>query len=92
VMSIGRSFEESLLKGIRSLDIGTEELWLESLAKHCDDILKRRLQYADDERIFIIAELIRRGMSALETHTLTKIDHFYLIKIADMIALEKEVA
>ncbi|WP_164669075.1 carbamoyl-phosphate synthase large subunit [Virgibacillus doumboii] len=88
IMSIGRNFEESLLKGIRSLDIGTEELWLKSLVDLSLDELKTRLQKADDERLFVLAEVIRRGMTVEEIFQLTKIDRFFLIKIQQLIEIE----
>lgn len=92
IMAIGRNFEESLLKGIRSLDIGTEELWLKSLVNLSLDELKVRLQKADDERLFVLAEVIRRGMSVEEIFQLTKIDRFYLVKIEQLIELEKKLS
>ncbi|TRM12336.1 carbamoyl-phosphate synthase large subunit [Lentibacillus cibarius] len=92
VMSIGRNFEESLLKGIRSLEIGTEELWLPSLAKLSLDELKTRLQKADDERLFVLAEVIRRGETINELYRLTQIDRFFLVKLNKLIELETSVA
>ncbi|MEC5422761.1 carbamoyl-phosphate synthase large subunit [Virgibacillus sp. C22-A2] len=92
IMAIGRNFEESLLKGIRSLDIGTEELWLSSLVEVADEDLEKRLKNADDERIFVLAEVLRRGMSVDEIFQLTKIDRFFLVKLEKLIHLEKELA
>lgn len=91
IMAIGRSFEESLLKGIRSLDSGTEELWLQYLTEESDGELKWRLSKADDERIFVLAEAFRRGMGRNEVYNLTKIDPFFLSKIEELIWLEKEL-
>ncbi|MBP1950730.1 carbamoyl-phosphate synthase large subunit [Virgibacillus litoralis] len=88
IMSIGRNFEESLLKGIRSLDIGTEELWLSNLADKTVEELKSRLHKADDERLFVLAEVIRKGMTVEEVFQLTKIDRFFLIKIKRLIDWE----
>ncbi|WP_099158018.1 carbamoyl-phosphate synthase large subunit [Virgibacillus ndiopensis] len=89
VMSIGRNFEESLLKGIRSLDSGTEEFWLKNLVDFSLDELKGRLIKADDERLFVLAEVFRRGMTVEEIFQLTKIDRFFLVKIEKLIELEK---
>lgn len=91
IMSIGRTFEESLLKGIRSLDIGTEDLWLKDLSSVDIDTLKQRLVEADDERIFIIAEAFRRQLGIDEIHQLTKIDHYFLRKIEKIIAFERRL-
>ncbi|RYG74104.1 carbamoyl-phosphate synthase large subunit [Lentibacillus lipolyticus] len=92
VMSIGRTFEESLLKGIRSLEIGTEELWLPGLAYMPFDDLKHRLQKADDERLFVLAEVIRRGMTIDELYGLTRIDRFFLVKLQQLISLETSLS
>uniref|UniRef100_UPI00301B06CC carbamoyl-phosphate synthase large subunit n=1 Tax=Oceanobacillus massiliensis TaxID=1465765 RepID=UPI00301B06CC len=91
VMAIGRNFEESLLKGIRSLELGTEELWLKSLIRLTDDILEKRLKKADDERIFVIAEAFRRGYSVDDIFQMTKIDPFFLVKMERLIGLEREL-
>lgn len=88
VMAIGRNFEESLLKGIRSLEIGTEELWIRSLEKVENEVLERRMKRADDERIFVLAEAFRRGYTVEQIFTLTKIDRFFLVKLERLIGLE----
>ncbi|GEN54212.1 carbamoyl-phosphate synthase large subunit [Halobacillus faecis] len=93
VMSIGRSFEESLLKGIRSLEGDTEELYLSYAEKMKEEELTRRLRKADDERIFLIAEALRRGYSIERLHEMTGgIDLFFLYKLQRIIQLEKKVA
>ncbi|WP_047981331.1 carbamoyl-phosphate synthase large subunit [Ornithinibacillus contaminans] len=91
IMSIGRNFEESLLKGIRSMDIGTEQLWIESLVHTPVEELKRRLKKADDERIFVIAEAFRKGISLAEIHQISKIDPFFLRKMEGIIQLEQRL-
>ncbi|MBT2216912.1 carbamoyl-phosphate synthase large subunit [Virgibacillus dakarensis] len=91
VMSIGRNFEESLLKGIRSLDVGTEELWLKRLVDLPLDELKEKLPKADDERLFVLAEAFRRGMSVEAIFQLTKIDRFFLVKLAQLMELEETI-
>ncbi|WP_404452530.1 carbamoyl-phosphate synthase large subunit [Virgibacillus necropolis] len=91
IMAIGRNFEESLLKGVRSLDIGTDELWLKSLTKLSLEELTHRLIKADDERLFVLAEVFRRGMTVDEIFEQTKIDRFFLMKIHRLIELEQEL-
>jgi carbamoyl-phosphate synthase large subunit len=91
VMAIGRSFEEALLKGVRSLEIGTEGLWLQGLAKLPLEQLMERLKQGDDERLFVIAELFRRGISVGEIHQHTKIDRFFLVKINKLIQMEQNL-
>ncbi|MCT2538033.1 carbamoyl-phosphate synthase large subunit [Aquibacillus koreensis] len=89
VMAIGRNFEESMLKGIRSLDISSEDFWLKSLVELSMDELKERLVKADDERIFVLAEVLRRDLTVEEIFELTKIDRFFLTKLKRVIDLEK---
>ncbi|MFD1849122.1 carbamoyl-phosphate synthase large subunit [Oceanobacillus bengalensis] len=91
IMAIGRNFEESLLKGIRSLDSGSEQLWLESLVEARDEALEERLKKADDERIFVLAEVFRRGMTVEHLFNLTKIDRFFLVKIKALVDFEQEL-
>ncbi|RLL45258.1 carbamoyl-phosphate synthase large subunit [Oceanobacillus piezotolerans] len=91
IMAIGRNFEESFLKGIRSLDSISEELWLDTLVLINHDVLVERVVKADDERIFVLAELLRRGMTVEELHSLTKIDRFFLVKFQAIVQLEKDI-
>ncbi|WP_087972973.1 carbamoyl-phosphate synthase large subunit [Oceanobacillus rekensis] len=92
IMAIGRTFEESLLKGIRSLELGTEELWLKTLVQVSEETLEKRLKKADDERIFVIAEAFRRGFTIEKLFQLTKIDRFFLVKIERIVQFEHELA
>lgn len=91
IMAIGRTFEESLLKGIRSLEVGNGDFHLPYLEHENKDDLIHRLQTADDERIFVIAEMLRRGMSVDELHEHTKIDYLFLNKMAGIIAFEEKI-
>ena len=81
VMAIGRNFEEALLKAVRSLETKVYHVELKSLKEESDEILWKRTKEADDERLFVISELIRRGASINEIHEVTKIDLFFLTKI-----------
>src|SRR5690625_3654824 len=91
IMAIGRTFEESLLKGIRSLDSGTEDLWLKDIAQLPLDVIKERLIEADDERIFVIAEAVRRELTVAYIHLITKINNYFMNKIKQMIDLEHQL-
>jgi carbamoyl-phosphate synthase large subunit len=91
VMAIDRTFGAALLKAIRSSETGSDGLTLEGLTNMPTEILKERINTADDERIFLIAETLRRGLSVEEVHQLTGIDRFFLWKIADLISLEMEL-
>ncbi|WP_152656455.1 carbamoyl-phosphate synthase large subunit [Oceanobacillus sp. CFH 90083] len=89
VMAIGRNLEESLLKGVRSLEMGTEELYLAKAEEIDEDTLNKRLKRADDERIFLLAEALRRGYSLDEIFAITKIDRFFLNSLNKIIEIEK---
>ncbi|MCK9905929.1 carbamoyl phosphate synthase large subunit, partial [Frankia sp. Cpl3] len=68
VMAIGRTFEESIMKAIRSLEVGTFHLEIAEAKEIPTDVLTQRLTAADDERIFLLAEALRRGFSIEELH------------------------
>lgn len=91
VMAIGRTFEESLLKAIRSLEIGAYHLYLKEAEEIADEELLQRLEKADDERIFLIAEALRRGYAVEKIHDMTKIDPFFLWKIAGIVKMEQQL-
>jgi len=91
VMSIGRTFEEALQKAVRSLELNTDSLELGYLSKITNDELTMRLRVPDDERLFIIAEALRRKISIQEIHQLTKIDYFYLRKLQGLIDDEEKI-
>lgn len=88
VMAIGRSFEESLLKAVRSLEIGTDELFIQDMQNLSKEDVDYRLKKADDERLFLLAEAFRRGYAVEEVEQITKIDPFFLTKIYELMALE----
>lgn len=91
VMAIGRNIEESLLKAVRSLEIGAIHLELPELAEVDDDLLTQRMVKAQDDRIFYLAEAIRRGFSIEEIHNLTKVDLFFLDKMLHVVEIEREL-
>ena len=91
VMSIGRTFEESLLKGIRSLDIGVDSLDLPELKNFSNDELKELIREADDRRIFALAEALRREFTIDEIYDLCKVDKFFLHKIKNIVDMENKI-
>lgn len=92
VMSIGRNIEESLLKAVRSLEIGTYHLEIKELAETTDSELTDKIVKAQDDRLFYLAEAIRRGYTVEELAELTKIDLFFLDKLLHIIEIEQELA
>jgi len=91
VMAIGRTFEESLHKAVRSLEIGAHRLYLKDAEKLDDETLRKRLQKADDERLFLIAEAFRRGYDLQDIQDLTKIDWWFLTKIEGLVRFEQRL-
>ncbi|SMB83574.1 carbamoyl-phosphate synthase large subunit [Desulfonispora thiosulfatigenes DSM 11270] len=88
VMAIERTIEASLLKAVRSLETGENGLLLKNSGSLSDVELENRLKYADDERLFIIAEAFRRNWPIKEVGLLTLIDKFFLAKIKNIIDME----
>ncbi len=86
VMSIGRTFEEVLQKGIRMLDIGMKGFACNNFIKEED--VHKNLKEPNDKRIFFIAEAFKRGMTVDEINELTKIDKWFLYKMKNIIDTE----
>jgi len=91
VMAIGRTFEESMHKAIRSLEIGVHRFYLKGAEELSEEVLKERLVKADDERIFLIAEAFRRGYDLQTVQDLTKVDWWFLDKLQGLIAFEAQI-
>ncbi|WP_227935749.1 carbamoyl-phosphate synthase large subunit [Alkalihalobacillus deserti] len=91
VMAIGRNLEESLLKAVRSLEAGYDHIYDAKIEKLETEDLLKRIQKADDERLFELAELLRRGEQVQTLCDLTKIDRFFMQKLARIVALEQEL-
>ncbi|NLJ87430.1 MAG: carbamoyl-phosphate synthase large subunit [Epulopiscium sp.] len=91
VMAIGNNFEAALLKGIRSLEIGQYSLNKKSSSKRNLDELKQRVQVPDDERIFDLAEMIRRSYRVEKVCKITGIDPFFVEKIKWIVEQEENL-
>jgi len=87
-MSIGRTFEEALLKGVRSLEIGVVGL---DRVQMTDAEIEEEFIRATDRRLFAIAEAIRRGMSTEKIADLTKWDEFFVRKIKNIVDMENRI-
>lgn len=92
VMAIGRNIEESLLKAVRSLEIGAHHLELPELKTVSEERLMEKIVRAQDDRLFYLAEAIRRGYPIQELADLTKIDLFFLDKLLHIVELEEELS
>jgi carbamoyl-phosphate synthase large subunit len=91
VMAIGRTFEESLLKAIRSLEAGVYHFELNGASEISDELLEKRICKAGDERLFYIAEAIKRGITVETLHQWSQIDLFFLHKFRGIIELETKL-
>jgi carbamoyl-phosphate synthase large subunit len=91
VMSIGRCFEESLLKAVRSLEIGLFHLHSKKFDETSSDELKTYIKTGTDDRIYAIAELLRRGTGTEEISAITQIDRFFIDKLKNIVELESEL-
>jgi carbamoyl-phosphate synthase large subunit len=91
VMAIGSNFEEALLKGIRSLEIGKTSLESDFSKTRSDLELEKRMEFPDDERLFDVAEYLRRGNSIDKVHEITKIEKYFLEKIAGIVQEEENL-
>lgn len=91
VMAIGRNIEESLLKAVRSLEIGCIHVEVPELNQVDDALLMNRIVKAQDDRLFYLAEALRRGFSIEELHQMTKIDLFFLDKLLHIIEIEQRL-
>lgn len=91
VMAIGRTFEESIHKAVRSLEIGVHRMHLKDAVGIDDDVLRLRLAKPDDERIFLIAEAYRRGYSLQELQDITRIDWWFLRKLENIVRFEAKL-
>lgn len=91
VMAIGRTFEESLLKAIRSLEAGIYHFELKESAKFDDALIEKRIRKAGDERLFYISEALRRGVTIDTIHEWSEIDLWFLHKLNKLIQFEEQL-
>ena len=89
VMSIGRTFEESLLKGIRSLEIKAYHLHIQKFDGWSSAQLMDYVRIGTDDRIYAIAELLRLGIDADAVAEATAIDRFFICKLGKIITMER---
>lgn len=89
VMSICDNFEGALMKALRSLEQHIESLDIGRYTDRSKEELLERIHVVDDRRIFIIAELLRKGASYDEIHEITKIDHWFIDKISRLVEMEQ---
>ena len=92
VMGIGSTLEECLLKGVRSLEIGVCHFHLPKFDGYTDEALYTYLQKFQDDNIFAVAELLRRGSTVEKLHEVTKITSYFLEAVKKIVEMEKVVS
>ncbi|MFR4352574.1 MAG: carbamoyl-phosphate synthase large subunit [Roseburia sp.] len=88
VMSICDNFEGALMKAIRSLEQHVDSLFSYDFTELSEAELQAQLETVDDRRIWVIAEALRRGMSDDAIHTITRIDKWFIDKLAILVEME----
>ncbi len=92
VMAISTNFESALMKALRSLEQNVNSLRTGNYAEMTREEIMEELYKVDDRRIFVIAEAIRRGITYDEIHEITKIDLWFIDKLAILVEKEQELA
>ncbi len=92
VMSIGRTFEESFLKAIRSLEIGVSHIYKKKFENMSDAELFKYIVKFPDDHMLAVAQLIRNGVDTRLIYDCTKIDMLFLDKISNIINMERKLS
>ena len=92
VMAIGNSFANALLKAIRSLELNVHSLRLPKLQAMSTKKIWDKLFDIDDERIFVVAEALRRGITPEEINRITKIDIWFIDRLGTIVKLENKLS
>ena len=91
VMALDRTLEGALLKALRSLEVGEGYLHLKKLDSQSLYDIRCLLKRIDNERIFVVAEALRRGIEPEEINRITRIDLFFIYKIQNIIKMERRL-
>ncbi len=91
VMAIDRSFEGALMKALRSLEVGVTGLRAKGMNALTEMELEQKLRVPTDERLFVIFEALRRGLMVEEIFQITRIDRWFLRRLAKIVAMESQL-
>ena len=91
VMAIGATFEQAFLKALRSLELGQFSCEFKGASAYTDEDIERLLHWQSDERIYVVTESLRRGVSEQHIFDITKIDQWYLHKLHNIVSEEERV-
>jgi carbamoyl-phosphate synthase large subunit len=92
VMAIGTSFEQAMMKAVRSIELGVDSMNLKKLESVSTEDLLKKLETVDDERSFQVYEALKRGISVEQLHEMTMIDEWFLNKLMNLVNLERWLA
>ena len=92
VMAIGPTFEQAILKAVRGAEISQDSLNMPKLASIPTEQIRERLHNCDDERLFVVFEALKRGISMEEIHEITMIDIWFLAKLKHLVEFEQTLA
>ncbi len=92
VMAIGLSFEQAMMKAVRSIELGLDSMNLPKLAACPDMEIRGLLHNCDNERSFVVYEALKRGISYDEIYEITKIDRWFLAKLDKLVQMERQLA
>ena len=92
VMSIGTSFELAFMKAVRSIELGIDTPNLPKLMDLSKEEIHDMISHCDDERIFVIYQAMKKGVTAEEVHDITMIDHWFLSKLKKIATMEAELS
>lgn len=88
VMAIGTSFEQAMMKAVRCIELNLDTLNLKKLREKETYLIEEYLHHCDDERIFVIYEALKRGISIDTIFNITKIDRWFLHKLNNLVHME----
>ena len=91
VMAIGNSFEGALMKAIRSLELPVKSLRMPGLDELYTEDIEERLANIDDQRLFVVAEALRRGFSPEKINKITKYDLWFLDRFQNIVDMEDKL-
>jgi carbamoyl-phosphate synthase large subunit len=91
IMAIGTSFEQAMMKSVRSIELGLDSMNLPKLKNLPDDEIRDRLKNVDDERSFVVFEALKRGVTVDYIHEVTMIDEWFLYKLKNLVEIEAKM-
>ncbi|MFM9873041.1 MAG: carbamoyl-phosphate synthase large subunit [Fimbriimonadaceae bacterium] len=91
VMAIDRTFEAALMKAVRGLEVKSKDLRHAGMARLTDSELELACRVPTDERLWALAEALRRDWTVARIHDVSRVDKWFLNKISNLITVEKEL-